>query len=100
MNIYKISNVLVPNNRYRREEYKIVLEGLLKIINDDKKDKVIIFNGNFHNRMCFVETRNEVMKIKKQFYDLGYPVIITDGKYDNDYNCSAYISKEKNHHLI
>lgn len=95
MNIYIISNVLIPNNRYRREEYKIVLEELLKRINNDKKDKVIIFNGNFHNRMCFVETRNEVMKIKKQFYDLGYQVIITDGNYDYDYNCSAYVSKEK-----
>jgi hypothetical protein len=95
MNIYKISNVLIPNNRYRREEYKIVLEELIKIIREDEKDKVIIFNGNFHNRMCYVETRNVVMEIKKEFYDLGFPVIITDGKYDYDYNCSAYISKEK-----
>ena len=95
MNIYLISNVLIPNNSYRREEYKIVLEELLKIINEDKKEKVIIFNGNFHNRMYFVETRNEVMEIKKQFTDLDIPIIITDGKYDYDYNCSAYVSKKK-----
>jgi len=91
MNIYLISNVLIPNNSFRREEYKIVLEELLKKINDNKKDKVIIFNGNFYNRMCFVETRNIVMEIKKEFYDLEFPVIITDGKYDYDYNCSTYV---------
>jgi len=90
MHIYKLSNILIPNNTYRYEEYDLIFKKLLNIIKEDLEDKIIILNGNFHNRITSSNSIKKSYDYKKKILDLGYPVIVIDG--ENDFLQESNIS--------
>lgn len=77
-----LSDVHIPNNVERHEEYELVFQKIYKELSKEKPDRIVVVGDLFHN---FIKIENEAKVLAGNFLNKLTeiaPVIITRGNHD------------------